>query len=73
MAQLTDRDLDWIREALRSWRRKRPFESSLSTSILRNGGGYEDYIRVISEIRDRAKTERIEVHDAARRLVSSDD
>ena len=73
MAQLTENDIVSIKEALKGWRRKDPFESALSRSVSKGGGDYEDYIRIISEIRERAIRDGIEVHEAARRAVSSDE
>jgi len=70
---LSQEDLASIREALKRWRRKDSFESALSRSVRKRGGEYEDYIRIISEMRERARREGVEVHEAARRSISSDE
>jgi len=69
MAQLTEQDIELIRDALKSWRRKASFESALSSTIRRRGGEFEDYLRIISEIRVKARNEGTKIHDAARALI----
>lgn len=70
MAQLSQEDLASIEEALKRWRRKDSFESALSRSVRKGGGNYEDYIRIISEMRERARRDGVEVHEVGRVLVS---
>jgi hypothetical protein len=70
MAQLTEDDIESIREALKRWRRRRPFESALSNAVRKRGGDFEDYVRIISEIREKARGEGIRIDEAAKELIS---
>jgi hypothetical protein len=73
MAQLSEDDIGAISEALERWRRKRPFESALSAAVNKRGGTFEDYIRIISELREMARSEGLQVHEMARHLISPDE
>jgi hypothetical protein len=45
-----------------------PFEQALGRAVRRHGGGYEDYVSLISIIRDAARERKIPLREAARRL-----
>jgi hypothetical protein len=69
MAQLSEQDTIILKEALSIWRRKNSFESALSRAVKNAGGSFEDYIRLISDLRDRARSGEIEIHEAAMQLL----
>ena len=45
------------------------FEQSLGRSVRRHGGTYQDYIGLVSRVREAAKGRRISLRDAARALA----
>ena len=59
-----------LRDAVEKRRKDELFESSLARQVKNLGLSYEDYIRIISDVRDIAKGEEIELEEAARRLYS---
>jgi hypothetical protein len=59
-----------LRDAVEKRRKDELFESSLARQIKNLGLSYEDYIVIISDLRDFAKGEEIELEEAARRLYS---
>lgn len=59
-----------LRDAVEKRRKGEPFESSLARQVKNLGLSYEDYIRIISDLRDFAKVEEIELEEAASRLYS---
>ncbi len=46
-----------------------PFEQSLGRSVRRHGGTYQDYVEVVSRLRETARERRESLRDAARRLA----
>ena len=69
MAQLSVRDRAFLKEALSFRRRKNSFESALSKAVKSQDGSFEDYIRLMSQIRDRARDGEMEIHEAAKALL----
>jgi len=59
-----------LRDAVEKRRKDERFESSLARQVKNLGLSYEDYIRIISDVRDIAKGEEIELEEAAIRLYS---
>ena len=59
---------DVLMEALRS-RHKEPFERSLGRAVRHHGGTASDYIDLIARVRERARSNRVELSEAARRLA----
>ncbi len=45
------------------------FEQSLGRSVRRHGGSYQDYVDLVSRVRDAAKARRVKLRDAARFLA----
>jgi hypothetical protein len=58
-----------LREAFRS-RHKETFERSLGRTVRRHGGSYADYMKLMSEVREKARREKTDVREAARRLAN---
>jgi hypothetical protein len=73
MAQLSEQDRAFLNEALSIWRRKDSFESALSRAVKNKGGSFEDYIRLISDLRDEARSGEKEIHEAARQLLGPEE
>ena len=46
-----------------------PFEEALGRSVRRHGGGYTEYVDLISRVRDTARERRIALREAARWLA----
>ena len=59
-----------VRKAIDSMRKKDVFEKVLGKEMRRAGLEYEAYIRVISDIRDRAKKEPTDLVKAAENYLS---
>ncbi len=47
-----------------------PFEASLGRSVRRHGGGYNEYIELITRVRENARDRRLSLREAARRLAN---
>lgn len=60
---------DVLREALRS-RRKETFERALGRVIRANGGTYADYVDLVALVRERAKSAKTDLWEAARDLAA---
>lgn len=58
-----------LKEALRS-RHKESFERSLGRTVRNHGGTYADYLGLISQVRERARADKIDFPEAARRIAS---
>jgi hypothetical protein len=65
VASLTTEERAAIREAVEKMRKDEPYERSLGRSLRGHGFTYDDYVRVIGEIREIAKARKIAVVDAA--------
>lgn len=57
-----------LEEALRS-RHDETFERALGRAVRNHGGTYADYVELMSRVRERARTEKIDVKEAAHRLA----
>ncbi len=49
---------------------KESFEKCLGQSVRRHGGTYQDYVELVSRVREVARIDKIPLRDAARRLAS---
>jgi hypothetical protein len=45
------------------------FEEALGRAVRRHGGTYEDYIGLISNIREEARRDRISLRESAKRIA----
>lgn len=70
---MTEEDLRIISEALDIWEEEGPFESALSVAVKKRGGGFERYIFLIGELRERAIEKGIEVHEMAMEIAESEE
>ncbi len=67
---MTPEERQAVRDAADKKRKDEFFESSLARQVKNQGLSYDDYIRLISDIRDLAKRNEISLEDAARELSS---
>jgi len=58
-----------LKEALRS-RHEEPFERSLGRAVRKHGGSYANYVELMSRVRERAREDRVNIAEAARRLAA---
>ena len=62
----TDREL--LAEALHDLHKEETLERALSRILRRYGGTYEEYIRIMGDVRELAKREKITAPEAARKI-----
>jgi len=67
---MTPEEKEVLRDAVDKKRRDEPFESSLARQVKNHGLTYDDYIHLVSDVRDVAKQKEIGVEEAARQLSS---
>lgn len=60
-----------LEEALRDLHKGETIEKALGRILRRYGGTYEDYVRIIGDIRDLARKEKIASLEAARKLAQA--
>jgi len=60
---------DLIAEALGDLQKGETIERALSRILRRYGGTYEDYVRIMSDVRDLATKEKLSNLEAARRIA----
>jgi len=58
-----------LREAAGELRRGERFEEVLGRVLRRHGGAYEDYVRLITDVRERANKKNLTPAQAARDLA----
>ena len=63
----SERDL--LGEALRDLQKGETVERALSRILRRYGGTYEDYVRIMSDVRELAHREKIPALEAARKIA----
>jgi hypothetical protein len=56
-------------EAARTRQRKEPVERAVGRAVRRRGMDYQSYIAAMSELRDLATSEKIEVDEALKKLA----
>lgn len=59
-----------LEEALKDLHKNETFERALGRILRRHGEGYEEYTRIISAVRNRARRDDVDLLEAARREVS---
>ena len=62
-----------VRKAIDSMRKKDIFEKVLGREMRRQGLDYEAYVRVIGDIRERARKDQVDLVIAAGALLSKQD
>lgn len=60
-----------LRQTLKEMRRNETFEKALGRVIRKNGGTYQDYIELVSAVRDRAHKKGRDLLEAAKELSES--
>jgi hypothetical protein len=67
---MTPEERQALRDAVEKMRKDEFFESSLARQVKNLGMSYDDYIHLISDVRDLAKEKDVSLVDAARQLSS---
>jgi len=62
---------DLLAEALGDLQKGETIERALSRILRRYGGTYEDYVRIMGEVRDLATQEKLATLEAARRIAQA--
>jgi hypothetical protein len=65
-----DRYLPILEDALKNHRKKEGFEAALSRAIRKTGGKYEDYIELVTELREFAYYQKLDLVSAAKKVLS---
>ena len=68
---MNDKEKEVVKEALDSQMRKETFEHAMGRAMRRRGLTYEQYVEVMSQIRETARKSKTKIEEAARFLVSS--
>ena len=63
----TDREL--LAEAVKDLHKEETLERALSRILRRYGGTYEEYIRILGDVRDLANGAKISAIEAAKRIA----
>lgn len=58
-----------VRDALRHKRKKETLERAIGKAVRRIGGSYEDYIEVMSYIREKREADKLDLLEAARKIA----
>ncbi|GEM_PF-4159237 len=66
---MDDRYLPILEDAVKNYRKKDGFEGALSRAIRKSGGKYEDYIEVVTELREFAYYQKLDLITAAKRVL----
>ncbi len=61
-----------IRDALERRRKNETLERAIGKAVRRSGGKYEDYIEIMSHIREVRKGENLTLTEAAHRVADAD-
>ena len=61
-----------IKDALERRRKNETLERAIGKAVRRSGGKYEDYIEIMSSIREVRKAEGLTLADAAQRMADLD-
>src|SRR3989304_4205225 len=64
-------DRELVTEALGDLHKGETIERAVGRILRRNGGTYTDYVRIMVDVRDLARREKITAVDAARRLAQA--
>ncbi len=62
-------DKDVLKRALKDKHPGEPFEKSVGRTIRKLKGNYEDYVRIVGLVRDRAYSKKISLVEAAQEIV----
>jgi hypothetical protein len=70
LAALSPADVDVIRKARRTMRKREDLESAIGRVLRERGGGYDRYIAVVGALREEARRQGISLDEAARKLTA---
>jgi hypothetical protein len=59
-----------LQEAIKGLHKNETFERALGRTLRRHGRSYEEYLHLIAEVRERAKMDKVDLLEAARRVAS---
>ena len=62
------KDAEIIAVALKDNHKKETLEEAVGRAVRRNGGKYEDYLRIMADIRELAYSKEITAEEAAKEL-----
>ncbi len=65
------RDIDVLRDALKNKHRDESFERALGRAVRKDRGDYKRYIDIMGEIREFARSKRVNVIEAARMIIKN--
>ena len=71
MAQLSEEDVEILREALRFCRKSEPFESAVGKAVRKRDLDFGEYIRIMGELRELAHSRKVSVREAVKSLIES--
>jgi len=63
-------DAEVLAEAIKSRRGKQTLEQAVGRAVRNRAGKYEDYMRIMADVRDLAETKGISVDEAAKVLAN---
>jgi hypothetical protein len=63
-------DAEVLKEAIRSRRGKETLEQAVGRAVRNCAGKYEDYMRIMADVRDLAEAKGITVEEAAKELAN---
>lgn len=69
MASLKEDDREILREALRLSRKGESFETALGSTLRKRDLGYEEYIGLMSEIRELAHKRKVSIVEAVKEII----
>lgn len=73
MAPLSGPQRDAVREALDTQLRNEEFERALGRTLRRRGRGFEEYVAITTELRERSRKDGTSMEAAARALCEESD
>ena len=73
MASLTVQEMECLRSAVEKRRKDEPFERSLGRALRNEGLDFTVYVKLVSEIRELAKSKKIDLDAAALELAAQEE
>ncbi|MEM2943987.1 MAG: hypothetical protein QW083_03335 [Methanomassiliicoccales archaeon] len=66
---MNSEDIAAIKDALERVRKDEPFEKTLGRVLRRNGRSFDDYLRIIGELREIARKKKMSLYEAGNLLT----
>lgn len=70
MAPLSEGHLALLREAVDGRRKKEDLETALGRALRRRKEGFDAYVAIMSEVRERSRRDKVTLDEAARALTA---